>query len=255
MEQYMTSLLRSMAHEKEANPVEFMRDQFAALVGGEKNLPCDHDVSPGFLEVTLTSAEGLPDGSYLSLHGPLRAQAEVATLLKNGPWKLPFRNNGLVEPLKVCVLQGAGETRIQMHPQQHRYHVQLPGSREGGHASVMEIGLHLRHSGKRSSSLEPAHRDKLEHLKQVSKTSAMGAHQYLESNNSITLVKELLNELAKDKPRDPYRFLLERLERKTDSPACWPADADDVAHPVSSVISGSHRPGLESAGERKNDRT
>ena len=55
-------------------------------------------------------------------------------------------------PLKVCVLQAAGETRIQMHPQQHRYHVQLPASpqvpcklKARAHGSANATGTTISH--------------------------------------------------------------------------------------------------------------
>merc|ERR1740130_1910477 len=61
MEQYMATLLRCMAHEKVEDTNGFMRDQLKSLVGPEKHNG-DMDVASGFVEFTLESAEGLPEG-------------------------------------------------------------------------------------------------------------------------------------------------------------------------------------------------
>jgi len=151
-------------------------------------------------------------GCLLALYGPVKAQAPMGQLLQR-PWKLPFRSNS--EPLKFVVLQSGGEARLQMQPQQHRYHVQFPASRDIMPSLATEIGLHLRRLGNgalRSDTTPPQlSTEKQEHA--VS-TATVGAHVYLETHKLVTLTKDLLRDLVTDRPQDPYRFLLERLERK-----------------------------------------
>merc|ERR1711865_407612 len=113
------------------------------------------------------------------------------------------------------VLQCAGEARLQMQPQQHRYHVQMPASRDSTPALATEIGLHLRRLGNNAlcsdTTLPQPNTEKHDHA--VCRAT-VGAHVYLETHKLVTLTKELLRDLVTDKPRDPYRFRLERLERK-----------------------------------------
>jgi hypothetical protein len=237
MEQYMASLLRCMAHEKIEDTVGFMRGQFEALIGTEKEATTNYDIPSGHIEVTLLNAEGLADGSILTLAGPVKAQAPVSQLLQQS-WKLPFRSNSL-EPFKFMLLHAAGEARLQMNPQQHLYFLQFPASQDGSQPS-MELGLQLRRIGKHSAGvMVPQHcpseqvEDKKEHATNV---VAMSAHQYLEAHKLVSLTKDLLRQLVRDKPQDPYRFLLGYLEPVAPKDFVIPDVPPEVVGPKVPVI-------------------
>lgn len=203
----MTSLLRCMAHEKIDDVAGFMRGQFECLAGGDGESTGMHDVPSGYVELKLTRAEGLPDGSIITLNGPVKAQAPVEQLLQRS-WKLPF-NSSTLEPFKVSVLQAGGEAKLQMNPQQHRYHVQLPVSS----SLVMEIGLHLRRLGT-AATKHSASEWMPEKQDNVVMPKAMSAHDYLESHQLVPLTRELLRDLVTAKPQDPYPYLMEKLASK-----------------------------------------
>lgn len=190
------------------------------------------------MELVFHGADGLPEHGLLALHaGTARFQARLSSL-DDRSWKFPCRLDecGFI---KVEVFESVGRGRFFCEPAERSYSVALDLNTENGAAGSrrMEVrfttrpadgdaagnGLDLGATRSTSSDASPSASARRHRV-------AVSAHQYLDQHDLVNYFQDLLQQLIREKPAEPYKFLAAKLTgdpaRSLSEVKALPAHAD-----------------------------
>jgi len=186
------------------------------------------------MELKLLGARGLPEGSLVSIKiGTIRRQAAI------GSGK-PYRFGGIGEgkqQMKVDIYAPVAHARLLIEPCEAKCTVQLEGSSsaalgKGRLLGVQDMALDFSVSGSLSGADFPAS-DNDNCSNQASRPSsalsdrnaarrhqvALETQPYFEQHHLMEVMQVLLQSVIKDKPADPYTYMMGVLKNTRDAAA------------------------------------
>jgi len=201
---YVYSLVAASMHDLAADPYDFMVQQLEALL-------CDDDVlaepppapaapcgRPGHAELSVTAAEGFPEGSVLSVRaGAHRRQAPMAELCAQ-PMEIP---PGL--PLKISVLVPVASKKLAIDLSKDRCSLQrIPLDGADGQSTTSVRLVIQDQADAKSRAWSPE------------RPQPGAPRQYLERHGLIDFASGLVRALAERQPEDPCHFMREYLGKR-----------------------------------------
>jgi len=169
------------------------------------------------MEVSLLEADGIPEGCIISVRaGTTRRQAAVEA---GKPCKLAFpKGVSYANPFKVDLLAPLGDTTFEVNNASEKYPFEVK-SRYGGKS--MHVTLRVREDSSKAACL-----DELDGLHSVHQSigeslntscsgetsarrhqAALGQRAYFDSHNLLSWVHDLMQDLARDRPEDPWSYI------------------------------------------------
>eukprot|EP00441_Pelagodinium_beii_P000512 CAMPEP_0197704090 /NCGR_PEP_ID=MMETSP1338-20131121/125764_1 /TAXON_ID=43686 ORGANISM="Pelagodinium beii, Strain RCC1491" /NCGR_SAMPLE_ID=MMETSP1338 /ASSEMBLY_ACC=CAM_ASM_000754 /LENGTH=1097 /DNA_ID=CAMNT_0043287989 /DNA_START=66 /DNA_END=3359 /DNA_ORIENTATION=- len=198
--QYVPALLQAVIREKPVDPYRFMAQQLHYLSTQELATS-----APAGAHLELLRAEGLPEGSLLSVRcGGDRRQASISALLKEG-LRLKL-SKGLLMQAQVLV-PIAPTIKLPVTPDKEVYRMRLKHQdasashltlrvQRGLPAGWHEIQGSVCASSEVPLSVGPDHNDQ---------------EEYLHQHRILDFARQLMKELAECRPAEPFAFIATRL--------------------------------------------
>jgi len=174
------------------------------------------------MEVCVTSTEGIPDESIITVRAGNRARQ--APLRHETPFKFPI-NKDAANPLKVDVFSQFGKARVVMNPMEDAYRAQVL-SVDGTLVGAIEIIVKdatsraRRYKAQEEGALPPTEppntaastaRRSVTHDSTFKVQQAVLASRYMDEHGLHDFLKGLLHSVLREKPRDPYEYFLEKI--------------------------------------------
>lgn len=160
----------------------------------------------------------IPDSHVVSFRmGETRRQALVEKLRKT-PVRFPADlESSVAEPVLIEVMKVVASTQLVLQKGQADYSVHLDRSEAGGqdHGGMFDIsmqlkGLHGAVDGQSVGDAVAAQGDEDRH-----QNAASLAKTYLEETGVMRYFQAMLQAIVRERPQDPYMFMLEQLQSRT----------------------------------------
>jgi len=199
--QYIPTLLQAVIREKPADPYTFMAQQLRFLSTEEPT-----SSAPDGAHLELLRAEGIPDGSLLSVRcGGDRRQALVSALLKDG-LRLKLSKGLLVQaqilvPLVTVKVPLAGDKEL------YRTRLKSPNGSISHLTLRVQRGPPSMHGPTKSSACGSVGADST-----GSGPETSDSEEYLVRHGILNFARQLMKELAESQPKEPFAFIAKRLE-------------------------------------------
>lgn len=171
------------------------------------------------LSISFRSASGIPDGSILSIRAGTKGRQ--MPLRFDEPFKLPTTKEASAL-FKIDVFSQFGKARLTLRPGKYVYEAQIE---DGDGAIVGSLEFEARDTSERDRN----HRQTP--LPQPAKGSSRRAQatvlasSYLDEHGLIQYLQGLLQSVLREKPADPYAYMIRQLQAAQLNPETEPANS------------------------------
>jgi len=185
------------------------------------------------LSISFRSASGIPDGSILSIRAGTKGRQ--MPLRFDEPFKLPTTKEASAL-FKIDVFSQFGKARLTLRPGKYVYEAQIE---DGEGAIVGSLEFEARDTSERDRN----HRQTP--LPQPAKGSSRRAQatvlasSYLDEHGLIQYLQGLLQSVLREKPADPYAYMIRQLQAAQLNPETEPANSTTATSEQTAATSAS----------------
>jgi hypothetical protein len=190
---------------------------------------------PGCMEIRLTYAEGIPEGSIISIRaGDSRKQAPLSF---DTPFKFAGRREA-ANPFKIDVFAQLGKARLVLRPAEESYVAHLENS-DGMRMAV--LGFDAWDDTDRERRLKQqqaaaAAADKQSQSTNLRAQRSVLASRYFDKHGLYQYMQGLFQSLMTEKPDNPYQYMIKQLQAADEARALKQNSSDGQSTDGSTAV-------------------
>jgi len=158
------------------------------------------------LTISFRSAEGIPEGSILSIRAG--SKGRQTPLRFDEAFKLPTTKEAS-SLFKIDVFSQFGKARLTLRPGKYQYTAQIQ-SQDGACLGSLEFEARDTTERDRSHRQQPVPQPARGPSRRAQATVL--ASSYLDEHGLIQYLQGLLQSVLREKPADPYRYMIQQLQ-------------------------------------------
>merc|ERR1711920_1143539 len=186
-----------------AHRITFSNANLEVLRSESRSVPKEEEN----LSISFTDATGIPEGCILSVRAGTKGRQTPLSF--NEPVKLPT-TKAASSLLKVDVFSEYGKARLTMRHGKYDYVAQVQ-SPEGLPVGTLEFDA--RDTTERDKGFKPSAAPSVTSSSSSKRAQAtVVASSYLDQHGLIQYLQGLLQSVLREKPADPYQFMIEQLQ-------------------------------------------